>query len=302
MSDGTSLQWPNDSPLVETEWLNRHLSHVIVLDCSVERMAPVNGRTGFAPGHAAFTRGHIPGARFADLFARFSDPDARFAFTCPTRAGLEAAAQAVGIDNDSMVVTYDTMGGAYAARVWTILRAFGHTNVRVLNGGLAAWKNAGGTIETGPASSIQPGNFKAAQEQRIFVGADYVLHLIRQGTSLETPLICGLRAEQFTGADSTDPRRGHIPTSINLPFPDLLGSDDRLQTARVSNALATLGLAKDIAPVLYCGGGINAAGLALALNFVGIDDVKIYDDSMNGWSDNRDLPVEHGDGKAGQND
>lgn len=265
-------------------------------------MARVNGRTGFLPGDAVFARGHIPGARFADLFARFSDPAAPYAFTCPTKAGLEAAAQDVGIDNDSMVVTYDPMGGAYAARVWTVLRAFGHSNIRVLNGGLAAWKNAGGAIDIGPASCFERGNFKAAHGQRTFVGADEVLDLIGGGVSTETPLICGLRAEQFTGADSTDPRRGHIPTSVNLPFPDLLGPDDRLEVARVSNALTALSLTKGIAPVLYCGGGINAAGLALALALAGVDDVKIYDDSMNGWRDNPELPVEDGDGKAGQHD
>ncbi len=289
--------FPSASPVVEAQWLRDHLASVIVLDCSVERIAAENGDTRFAPGHALFERGHIPGARFADVMGAFSDPDARYPFTCPTRAGLEAAARAVGMGTDSAVVAYDGLGSAYAARVWCVLTAFGFDNVRVLNGGYAAWTAAGGDIETGPARPFAAGDFHATRQPDIFVGADYVLRLIEDTPDPAEPLICGLRAAQFTGADGTDPRRGHIPTSLNLPYPDLIGADGRIEAGRVKAALSALGLGTGMEPVLYCGGGINAAGLALALRLAGIGRVKIYDDSMNGWRADPSLPVEQGEGR-----
>ncbi|HEY0123635.1 MAG TPA: rhodanese-like domain-containing protein, partial [Rhizobium sp.] len=125
---------PN-APLVEANWLSEHLNDAIVLDCSVERIEGAQGETFFAPGHALFERGHIPNARFADVLGAFSDPRAPYPFTCPTRTGIENAAREIGIDNDSIVVAYDTLGGAYAARLWCVFTAFGFSNVLVLNGG-----------------------------------------------------------------------------------------------------------------------------------------------------------------------
>ncbi|MCB8881910.1 sulfurtransferase [Acidisoma cellulosilytica] len=281
------------SPLVEADWLAANLDAVVVLDCSVARIPGINGRTAFAPGGAAFTRGHIPGARFADVMQAFSDPDARYPFTCPTRAGFDSAAQALGLNADSRIVAYDNLGSAYAARLWCVFRAFGLTNIRVLNGGIGAWEAIGGAIETGEAAPVPVGTLSAQQNSTLFVDTDFVAEMIGHGTIPGQPLLCGLRDVQFRGDDSTDPRRGHIPTSLNLPFPDLLDADGRLTPERVEAALSKLGVGHDIAPVLYCGGGINAAGLALALSLVGIDDVKIYDDSMNGWRNTLSLPVAH---------
>ena len=283
-----------DAPLVEAGWLREHMGEVIVLDCSVERIEGAQGETLFAPGHRLFERGHLPGARFADVMGAFSDPGARYPFTCPSRAGIESAARAMGLNNDSLVIAYDTLGGPYAARLWCVLTAFGFPNVRVLNGGLEAWKAVGGAIEAGASNAVRRGNFTAMRDPDMFVDAAYVMKMLEQSNARE-PLICGLRTAQFLGEGSIDPRRGHIPTSLSMPYPDLLGAGGRVEAARVLQALGTLGLGKDIAPVLYCGGGINAAGLALALDLVGIKDVKIYDDSMNGWKDDPSLPVVHSD-------
>ena len=279
-----------DTPLVEADWLRDNLDAVIVLDCSVERIEGEQGQTLFAPGQAVFERGHIQGARFADVMQAFSDPQARYPFTCPSQAGVEAAARKVGIDDDSIVVAYDTLGGPYAARLWCVLTAFGFSNIRVLNGGLKAWTAGGGAIETGPAAPVETGNVSATRQPDMFVDAAYVMELVTHADSKE-PLICALRSAQFLGEGSTNPRRGHIPTSLNLPYPDLLGSDGRIEAAHVREAFASLRLGRDIAPVLYCGGGINAAGLALALRLIGVENVKIYDDSMNGWLADPNLPV-----------
>ncbi|RWR31919.1 sulfurtransferase [Sinirhodobacter populi] len=282
------------SPLVEVDWLAGRLDRVIVLDASVTRVDRGAGVTDFAPGPEVFAAGHIPGARFADLMRAFSDPEARFPFTAPSVAQLRAAARAVGIGDDSTVVAYDGMGGAYAARLWYLLRGHGLARVHVLNGGLQAWRAAGHAVETGPALHVPPGDFTPRAPGDLFVGTGEVLTCVQAGADPARPLICGLRPEQYRGDGSSDPRRGHIPTSVNLPYPSLLGADGRLEPDRVRAALDRLGLRPPFAPVLYCGGGINAAGLALALDLIGVSDVRIYDDSMSGWRADPALPVETG--------
>lgn len=284
------------SPLIEVEALVERLGQVILLDASVTRIDRGTGVTEFAPGPEVFAAGHIPAARFADLMQAFSDPGARFSFTAPSPAQLQAAARAVGIDGDSTVVVYDSMGGAYAARLWYLLRGHGLARVHVLNGGLQAWKAAGHTVETGPSPSVTPGTFTAHPPGKLFLSTAEVLDLVQTGSDPSRPLICALRPEQYRGDGSTDPRRGHIPTSINLPYPALLGEDGRLQPERLRAVLGDLGLRPPFLPVLYCGGGINAAGLALAFDLIGMPEVRIYDDSMSGWRSDPDLPIEAGPG------
>ncbi|MFC0279903.1 sulfurtransferase [Falsigemmobacter intermedius] len=282
------------SALVEVDWLVAHKDQVVLLDASVTRIDRGTGLTEFAPGPEGFAKGHIPGARFADLMQDFSDPSARFSFTAPSVAQLQAAARAVGINDDSHVVIYDSLGGAYAARLWYLLRGHGLRQVSVLNGGLQAWEAAGHPLESGMGTEAAPGTFTARPAEGLFVGADEVMAQVSQGADPARPLLCALRPEQYRGEGSSDPRRGHIPTSLNLPYPALLGADGRLDPQALPQKLADLGLSRDIRPVLYCGGGINAAGLALAFHLIGQDDVTIYDDSMSGWRADPALPVEAG--------
>ncbi|RRH78143.1 sulfurtransferase [Falsigemmobacter faecalis] len=282
------------SALLEVDWLAAHADQVVLLDASVTRIDRGTGVTEFAPGPEGYAKGHIPGARFADLMQAFSDPAARFSFTAPSAEQLQAAARAVGIRGDSHVVIYDSLGGAYAARLWYLLRGYGLAKVSVLNGGLQAWVAAGHPVETSMGAEIAPGNFTLQAAEGLFVGADEVLALVNKGADPARPLLCALRPEQFRGDGSSDPRRGHIPTSLNLPWPSLLGADGRLDPAILPQKLADLGLSRDIAPVLYCGGGINAAGLALAFHLIGQEDVVIYDDSMSGWRADPALPVQAG--------
>lgn len=280
------------SPLVDVDWLNNHLAAVIVLDASIDRGVDAAGATEFRPGHAQFAEGHIPGAQFADLFSDFSDPQAEFLFTRPTAAGLEIAARAVGIDNASAVVVYDSLGGAWAARLWWVLRANGFDSVRVLNGGLGSWIAAGGAVEHGRAAAVAAGNFVALPQPGYFVGKDEVKALLEHRSA---PLVCGLRHAQFTGEGSDDPRAGHIPGSISLPFNEFLDPAGLIDVAKVSDIYTQKGLRGGPAPVLYCGGGINAAGLALALAAIGQDDLAIYDGSLNEWKADISLPLVRGD-------
>jgi thiosulfate/3-mercaptopyruvate sulfurtransferase len=161
----------------------------------------------------------------------------------------------------------------------------------VLNGGLASWIAAGGAIERAEAAPVEPGNFVAAPQPGYFVDKADVKALLERQSA---PLLSGLRHTQFTGEGSDDPRAGHIPGSLSMPYNDLLDSAGRLDLDKVADIYAQKGLKEGPAPVLYCGGGINAAGLALALSAIGQHGLSVYDGSLNEWKADASLPLVRG--------
>ncbi|GIF26541.1 thiosulfate/3-mercaptopyruvate sulfurtransferase [Actinoplanes tereljensis] len=238
------------APLVDAAWLHEHLAEVVVLDASIERTAE-----GFKPGFAAYAEAHIPGARFADLFTAFSDPDAPYPFTMPPVEQLRAAAQAVGVCDGARVVVYDRNGGAWAARVWWLLRVHGFESVSVLDGGLGAWTFP---VESSTLTLGAPGP----------VTAD-----LADVTAGQDQLVCALRRPSFEDE--------HIPGSTNLPYPELLRLDGTLDLDLIRERAAAIGLSASA--IVYCGGGINAAGLVLALEAAGLPAPRLYDGSLSEW-------------------
>jgi len=284
------------SPLVSADWLGEHLGEagLVVLDASITRGEDEDGRTVFSDGEATYRAGHVPGAVFADLFSVWSDPDGEYGFTRPTPAQVEAAARAAGIGPDSTVVVYDQLSGAYAARVWLVLRSYGFDGVRLLDGGYAAWRAAGGAVETGPGPQVVPGAGFTAVDAGLFAGLDEVREAaLGPGTGVR--LVCALRRPEFLG-DETRERSGHIPGSVNLPYPDVLDEDGTVSPDRTRALAAGLGIDAATPVVAYCGGGVNAAGLALAFVEAGLPLPRVYDASLNEWRARTELPMEVGEG------
>jgi thiosulfate/3-mercaptopyruvate sulfurtransferase len=285
---------PVTSSYVDAGWLRDHLDGVVVLDATITRARGVEGASGYADGRPGFEEAHVPGARFADLFTAFSEPDAPFLFTRPTADRLQAAARALGIDADSTVVVYDRLGGAWAARVWWVLRSFGFRDVRVLDGGLQAWTVSGGDVEAGPsAPPAREGDFVAEERDGFIVDLDEVSRLA-ENPDPAVPVVCGVRASQYRGDRGGD-RAGHIPNSQSLPYPELLNDDGTLSRDAVRAASERLGLAGAEKVVLYCGGAINAAGLALALSEIGLTELPLFDGSLNEWRAHPELPLRTGE-------
>ncbi|WP_216893195.1 sulfurtransferase [Nocardia alni] len=282
---------PTGSALVSVTWLKLNLDRVVLLDASIRR--GTGSEPPFAAGRTDFERTHLPGARFADLFTVFSDPESPLPFTRPSADGIRRAAAETGIDDDSTVVVYDRLTGAWAARIWWVLRSFGFDRVFVLDGGLDAWQRAGLPLESGPGDVPgATGAFTPVERPEFFVDLDTVKTLSAQPDPLR-PLVCALRAEEFQG-DPARPRSGHIPGSINLPFSATLDSEGLHSRNGTRVAAAALGLPVASGSVLYCGGAINAAGLALALHEIGITDVGVYDGSLAQWRADPELPLTTG--------
>jgi thiosulfate/3-mercaptopyruvate sulfurtransferase len=290
---------PLPGPLVSASWLAAHSGPpVVVLDATVILPAPTrDGDYRPRSGRDRFDDGPIPGARHADLLNDLSDQKAAYHFARPPAERLAAALGRLGVTAASAVVTYDSADSMWAARLWWMLRWIG-VPAAVLDGGWGAWVASGGAVERGEPDSpgpqpgpAGPGKDAIAPHEHSGMWADKadVLEIVR-GTRPGT-LVCALSREVFEGTTPTRySRRGHIPSSVNVPARALISSGGRLRPPE-ELAEAVAGAPDDGRVTVYCGGGISAALVAHALTVVGREDVAIYDGSLEEWSADPDLPL-----------
>ena len=237
-------------------------------------------------GRPRWVAGHIPGSQHVDVSTQFSDQDSELHYAHPEPQAIADELARIGIGPETAVVIYDTTGTLWAARLWYLLRWIG-VNARVLDGGFAAWTADDAPVATGEESApAAVPTWEAHAGRNPWITKD---ELVRRSADDVSPLVCGLPLGTFSGASPTRySRRGHIPGSVSVSSRDLfagdgtvVGSDQIEQSYRA----AGVELGPDAAEVLlYCGGGISAAGNALTLAHVGVTAVRIYDGSLEEWS------------------
>lgn len=238
---------------------------------------------------AEFAAAHIPGAVYFDLDA-LSDQATSLPHMLPATERFEADLRALGLDQGDMVVVYDTAGLFSAPRVWWMLKLFGIAQVFVLDGGLPAWRKAGGAVEAGEPA-VTPGNVMLAPDRSRVTD----LGAVRDNLGSHARDVVDARAApRFTG-EAADPRPnvapGHIPQSFNVPFTQMLTAEGKLKPeAELRRAFAEAGV--DVARPLItsCGSGVTAAVLTLALAGLGQTDVRLYDGSWSEWGAHPDTP------------
>ncbi|MET7698092.1 sulfurtransferase [Streptomyces sp. NPDC005485] len=235
-------------------------------------------------GRAEYAAGHIPGAVFVDLDADLAGPaGASGRHPLPDLQHFGAAMRAAGVSADRSVVVYDGGQGWAAARTWWLLRWTGHPEVRVLDGGLAAW--------TGPLSAElpapTPGTFAPTPGALPLLDADGAAALARTG------LLMDARAgERYRGdVEPIDPVGGHIPGAVSAPTTENVAADGRfLPAAELADRFKSLG-ASDASEVgVYCGSGVSGAHEVLALAVAGIP-AALYVGSWSEWSRDSSRPV-----------
>lgn len=282
-------------PLVSTDWLAAELGagDLVVADASVEKIVLPDGGATRRPARAAFRdEGHVVGAQFADLVNDFSDPSAPFAFARPDAPRMERAAGALGVAEKSRVVVYDRTNGVWAARLWWLLRAYGHDAVSVLDGGFKKWTREDRPVAFGEIPNPTAA-FRALPRQGYFVDKPDVVAVV-EGRA-PGRLVCVLRPPIFSGEERVYARAGHIPGSLNIPYVDLIEAPtNAFRTAGELGRLLAPALAGAGPLILYCGGGVTAAGSALALTLLGVRDVAVYDGSLNEWTADPNLPLRAG--------
>lgn len=243
-------------------------------------------------GRPDFEAGHIPGAVFVDLETELAGhgdaTDGRHPL--PDRASLEASARSWGLDDGDTVVVYDELGGMSAARAWWLLRHHGVSDVRILDGALAAWRDAGLPLEIGP-SVPRPG--------QITLGAgavDDVLDIDGAAAAPASGILFDARAaERYAGeVEPVDPRAGHIPGAVSAPTSANLTRDGRFRSAdELRERFSALGVSPGTPVGVYCGSGVTAAHTVAALAVAGID-ARLFPGSWSAWSNHADRPVAAG--------
>lgn len=216
-----------------------------------------------------YRREHIPGAAFFD-HEKFSDPNNPYDYMVLPEAELAAQIGQSGISNDSEVVVYACGMLPYAARAWWILRYAGHANVRILNGGLTAWKEAGGPLEQ-VARRYPPASFMPQFDPSMLASKEDVLAAIQDGSAA---IVDVLPRESYEAS--------HIPGSLCLPCMDLMERlDSFLPNEQLAQRLGEIQGQRRI--ITYCGGGIAAAVNAVAHLMIGQENVAVYDGSLYEW-------------------
>jgi thiosulfate/3-mercaptopyruvate sulfurtransferase len=241
----------------------------------------------------AYREAHIRGARWIDLDAELSAPVTGRGgrHPLPTPEAFQASIRRIGIDDESTVVVYDSDNALAASRLWWMLVDAGHRDVRVLNGGFAAWTAAGREVSTGEEKSPAPGNFTARPGQLPQIGGDELAQRIATG---DAPMIIDVRgAERYAGeSEPIDPVAGHIPGAINVPSMINIGEDGKLLSPE---QIAANFPDTDQGPVVYCGSGITAAHTTLARVAAGLPVSTVYPGSWSDWITDSSRPIATGD-------
>jgi thiosulfate/3-mercaptopyruvate sulfurtransferase len=242
------------------------------------------------PARKDFEKGHIPHAVFVDIEHELSTPDPKLHFTLPDAKTFADAMSGYGVSDDSFVVTYSTTNHWWATRLWWMLRVFGHERTAVLDGGFQKWQAEGRTIETGPAAAPAPGRFSVREPNHTMVATrDDVLAGIN---AADTCTINALRPEQHAGTGGVNyGRRGHITGSISIPALHHVNSDNTFKSVDKLRSMFGEAMRKPKV-ITYCGGGIAATSVALALEMLGYKNVKVYDASLTEWAADPELPME----------
>ena len=245
-------------------------------------------------GEAQYRAGHVPGAVFAhldrDLSGTKTGRNGRHPL--PEPGTFAATLSRLGIGNDKQVVAYDQRNGAYAARLWWMLRWLGHDAVAVLDGGFEAWQRAGLPIATDvPAPS--PARFA----------------IRRTGPTIETPrveaalatgallLIDARGAERYRGdVEPLDPVAGHIPGAVSRPFTANLDAEGRFRPpSALKDEFAAIVAGRPLDAVVHqCGSGVTACHNLLAMEIAGMTGTQLYPGSWSEWCADPARPVATG--------
>ena len=261
---------------------------------------------GRSDGREQYLGAHVPGAVYVDLETELSGPatSATGRHPLPPIESLQDSARSWGVRSRVPVVVYDAVGGLSAARAWWLLRWGGHDDVRILDGGLAAWVAGGGDTES--RDVVVP-------EGDVVLRAGHLPVLDAQGAAdlARTGVLLDARApERYRGeGEPVDPRAGHVPGAHSAPTAASLGPDGRLvDPAALLEVFAGYGITgADAAPThpgaaprigAYCGSGVTASHAVAVLAGLGVD-AALYSGSWSQWASDPARPAATGSDPGG---
>lgn len=269
---------PRDNVFVSTEWLAERLNapDVVVVDGSW--YLPAHARDP----HAEYAAERIPGALRFDIDT-IKDTESSLPHMLPRPDAFAAAVGAMGIGDGMRIVIYDGLGLFSAPRVRWTFKTYGAKDVVILEGGLPKWRAEGRPIEEGPPRSRAARSFTPRLDHSAVADADDVARALAGGA---VQVVDARPGDRFRG-EAPEPRAGvrsgHIPGSLNLPFPAIMQDGQLRSPDAISAAFAEAGIDLDKPLITSCGSGVSAAILSAALESIGKPARAIYDGSWAEW-------------------
>ncbi len=266
--------------LVDAGWVIRNLHNgIIIVDCRWDLVDKERGKREYA-------KGHIPGAYFVNMETELADLTLknRGRHPIPETGKFANVVRRIGISDDSTVVCYDDDCSG-SARMWFLLRYYGHDRVFILNGGIDSYIKAGGPL-TRELPPEHDSGFTPVPRPELIATRDE----IKTG-GLNMVDVRG--AERYRGeVEPIDPKKGHIPGAKNLPYTKLTENGrfpDRTEIGRIMSGIGEN-------PVFYCGSGITSC-VPLVVSFIQGKPARLYPGSWSEWVSFDDCEIETGNGK-----
>ena len=260
----------------------------VIVDCRYDL-------THTAWGREQYRAGHVPGAVYASLSDDLSAPPSgtNGRHPLPCAEDMETTFSRLGIAPGAQVAIYDQDTGAYASRLWWMLRYMGHDTAAVVDGGWAKWVREGRPVRAGEEAR-PPAVFRGQRRKELRVLVPQVEAIAADRSAL---LVDARAPERFEGAEEPlDRTPGHIPGAVNHYYKRNLTQEGVMQPPDVLRRQfeETLGGRRPDEVVMYCGSGVTACHNLLALEHAGLQGVKLYPGSWSEWSSDPARPVETG--------
>ncbi|MBW9093414.1 sulfurtransferase [Microbacterium jejuense] len=254
------------------------------------RVLDVRYRLDKPDGSADHAAGHVPGAVYVDLESELSRHGAAHEgrHPLPAVADLQAAVRRWGLRTGETVVVYDDARALGASRAWWLLTRSGIADVRLLDGGLRGWIDAGFALESGP---VEP----EAGDAVVHEVAEPVLSIDDAAAFPDAGVLLDVRAaERYRGeVEPIDPIAGHIRGAVNLPTTAYMDGERFADAATLAGLFASVGVVPGVAAAAYCGSGVTAAQAVFAAELAGLH-LALYPGSWSQWSNTPGRPVATG--------
>ena len=274
------------TPLITANQLEEILNsgeNVLLCDCRFDLVNPEAGRK-------AYEESHIPGAIYVDLDQDLSGikSGSNGRHPLPSPEAWAKTKTRLGMSSNTLVVAYDKQGSVYASRLWWMLKATGHANVRVLDGGLDAWNGPMGSIPRKATPSQQ------SIEPIPYVGLVLVDEVVNNLEPQKNLVLDARASDRFHGQNETlDPVGGHIPGAINYFFKNNLSATAfKAPEQLFKNFVEALGTRKPSEVIHQCGSGVTACHNLLAMEIAGLKGSRLYAGSWSEWCSDPSRPVE----------
>lgn len=275
------MEYARPEILAEPDWLAEHVSDpgVVLIDCATLE---------------AYRRAHIPGAVHLPVHFYIKDegpPGADHGTFVMPPDQFEELMGRLGVEKGTTVVTYDDNNALVAARLWWVLRYYGHDNAKVLNGGWHRWLSEGRPL-TFHATRPSQKQFRATVRPELNADADYLKAHLDPSCQVMDVRTDG----EWDGTNSRGNKRiGRVPGARHLEWLNFVAKDDSrrfLPAQELEAMLDGTGISREKPVITYCQGGIRAAHAAFVLHLLGYEDVRVYDGSMRDWANRDDTPLE----------